>query len=74
LKVKIVKKLKDRFTEYEALEDGTIVTSPGDCPDFGIKELEDMKLFIKKGQRFQLSEHYAAKNSLTISEVTKQDR
>jgi hypothetical protein len=65
LKVRLVK-IHDDYSEYEALEDGTIFTSCGDHATFDIKELEEMKMFIKKGQSFQLLHSYLQKNSLRI--------
>jgi len=64
VKVRFVKDLCNDYSEFEALEDGTIVTDHGDHPTFGIKELEDMKLFVRKGEHFQLSEKYLLKNTL----------
>ena len=62
MKDKFIKKIWDCSYEFEALEDGTIITSCGDHPTFGIKELEDMKIFIKKGTKFTISEKYLQKN------------
>jgi hypothetical protein len=72
MKVKFIKQVRfytnDRFNvyEYEALEDGTITTSCGDHPTFGIKELRDMRLWIRKGETFQLKGEYLEKNNLEI--------
>ena len=60
-KVKFVKKALCLY-EYEALEDGVILTSPRDHPTFGLKSLLDMALFVRKGQRFQLTREYVKKN------------
>lgn len=65
MKVKFIEEINKNYVEYEALEDGVIITSCGDHPSF-TKEAKDMSIFIKKHQRFQLSKPYILKNSLKI--------
>lgn len=62
MKVKVIREIGEYHIKYLALEDGIIVTSCGDHPTFGIKDLEDMKIFIKKGEFFQLPKEYIRKN------------
>lgn len=62
MKVKMLKRIGKYRTEFVALEDGTIITDCGDHPTFGIKSLEDMRIFIKKGNTFQLRNTYIKKN------------
>jgi len=62
MKVKILKKLS-YFIEYEALEDGSIITSAVDHPG-----PRDMVMRIFKGQKFQLSNDYVLRNRLEVQE------
>jgi len=66
MRVKVIKKVCLNIIEYQALDDGSIITSRGDHPSFGLKSLEDMHLFIHKGETFQLPDEYLVKNSLDI--------
>ena len=51
------------MTEYEALEEGTIITSSGDHPG-----PRDMEIRIHKGETFQLTDEYVPRNNLELQE------
>jgi len=63
MKVRSIKEPSPHHIEYESLEYGTIITD-SDYPSFGIKELEDISIFVKKGQTSTLPKAYLSKNNL----------
>ena len=71
MKVKFLKEIKPCYVEYEALEDGIIVTDSGGHPTFDLPSLEDMKIFSRKGATFQLRKEYVKKNSFEVAEESK---
>lgn len=66
MKVKMLKRIGEYYTEYIALEDGVITTDCGDHPTFGIKSLENMRIRVKKGRTFQLRNTYIKKNNFEV--------
>jgi len=66
MKVKLIKTIHSFGCEYEALEDGVITTNPKDHPTFDLESLQDMKIFVRKGEKFQLTEEYIPKNNLDL--------